>query len=262
MDSAHPNPEILITENQPMSKTTTKEDTKMATNITFRASEAVSWANCPARANYIYMHPSARESVHPVGLAVGNAVHHRITGHQYDAPESVQYDRNTRTAREMDRQVESISRYATNRLKELGLSVVESEYPLKRSVRIGEVEMAIQGTIDLVCVDQNADIVIVDLKTGANQPRGAWLQLAIYAWLYGGDAQDKEAQKCGILWCPRLKSDKKVEKDYWEKSAQSLAKEAEGIIRQRARMAITTPTANPMSLSCSTCPNHECEVKL
>lgn len=227
--------------------------------IEIRASAVPAWGDCAARAMHIAEYGKPARDEEAVALAVGNAVHKRITGHEFEPAQRLRFDAETRTAKEMNRQVDSMANRGTLALAEHGLTVKAKEKSFDTArIKIGKIQMRVRGTADMLCETDNNEIVLVDLKTGAHPPKAAWLQLATYAWL--ADANDVEIDACGILWLPRKRTG--GDGKFWQRPAPELLPMAKTMLRKIAAAYATTAAPNPSSLHCSTCPKSDCVARL
>ena len=234
----------------------------MNPTFNFKASSAPMWADCSLRAMETSLGRIAESKAINIGIHVGNCVHAAITGHEHTKPASFSFDEQTRTQKEMERQIKDMSAQAKTRLDELKLKVIKTEIRLAVKVGIGEAFLNIEGHIDMVCKnEESSELVLVDLKTGKNPPRGSWPQMAMYSWLWK-QTQKEQADKCLLLWIPRWAKPKTIKQDVWFRSCDSLMEFADGMVRNVMAAHTRGAVPNPSSLSCSSCQVVDCPVRL
>ena len=220
--------------------------------ISVRASSLPDWADCSKRAEYKNItHKEPNIAGMPVSTLVGHRAHNLLTGHEFEEPDRIVFDRATPSDREAYRQAQSIRTHAIEKMEEEGLDIKGSEESLSETVRIGDVTIDLTGTLDLRVFDEKlGGTYILDLKTGVNRPRAAILQLAGYAWLAEKNGTDDDLAGAGILWVPRGKT----HCEYITWGIDPLMEIAEESLRQIAGYQKNGVYANPNSLGCGNCP--------
>jgi len=217
------------------------------------------WGDCAARAKHIHEHGRPKRDDESVALAVGNAVHKEITGHTFEEPKRIRFDADTRTTKEMHRQVKAMTKVGADALANHGLTISDRELKFNPVIAtIGKTELRVCGTADMICQTKDGKTALIDLKTGAHPPKAAWLQLATYAWI--ANALDINIDECGILWLPRKRDG--GEGKFWSKPANELIPIADTMLKRIASAHAGNAPPNPSSLHCSTCPKSDCAARL
>ena len=219
-------------------------------SVILRPSSAKNWYSCSHMAAHHAAYPPDTKYQH-VGAVVGDRVHARITGHTYEEPQFIEFDEITRNQREIDREVDNIVEAVEKEMVKHKLVPEEKEISLETTIAVGQVEIKVQGALDAFCRSQEDQrFYIVDIKTGKVRPGKAFLQLALYAWLWEHCRSDKPAGFAGYLYVSRGKH------NYPEtvfRAVSDLLPIAEDAIRHRAMIEQYGTLRNP-GMHCRQCP--------
>ena len=223
--------------------------------VRIRASEAHTWLTCGRRAIHRQLHRRLPSRATPVAAALGRIVHERLTGEPSEAPEIIQYDGITRTARELESHAESVTRRVGEWMKELDSPrVIYTEQPVSADYDFKDVLIQLRGRVDLVLESvEHGGLHYVDVKSGRWDQRDALIQLGIY--VLAGTVEGHEVTQASVIHAPRGGND-------WTaitRRAGDLAKEALQQIRYIAEISrapggtLAVPGAH-----CDRCPNTGC----
>lgn len=231
--------------------------------VSIRASQVPEWADCQARAGFHLQRPGPLPGRPNVGQVVGNYVHQNITGQAFEPPRFVEWDEATRNEREMSRQVQNLTKLATQELERASRRVILREVEMKREMDEPPVLLEVTGHIDGVLELPNGDLSSLELKTGKNPPRTSWLQSGVYAWIWMHHTVSPDGAvpvpffSCTVLWLDR-KNERAV---FQERLAADIVPLARATLAGIARAMSAGYSYNPSSLSCSTCLHTECAVR-
>lgn len=136
----------------------------------------------------------------PVGAVIGTRCHAGITGHDGGKPpDYIEYDKVTRSHRELGPHTERLRKAASDRLH-ARFEPLEYEKPLEMRLAFMGGTVVVSGKADVHVQDlQTEQTGIIDLKFSKEAPQSDWLQVSIYAWL----ANELGIGFAGILWAER-----------------------------------------------------------
>ena len=168
-------------------------------NIHLRPSQAKNWQACSKMAAHHALLPIDDSTTH-VGAYVGNLVHAKLTGHVYTEPQFIVFDEVTRNRQEAQRHADALFADATLGLDNNDLEVERREVSMKRTVTVGEADVTVEGSLDLVCRQvRGKSLALLDLKTGRRPPASVFVQIALYAWLWDSRALERGMGRRGRL---------------------------------------------------------------
>ena len=244
-------------------------------SLNVRPSQVPSWMDCAARAAFERDNPEPRHA-QPVALAVGNEVHRRLTGHEYETPESILYDDHTPTASDMRFQIDQMEQAVKKCLETHELAIEENEYdlvggapgvfrdeaglkrlPIAFDGMLADTKVFLSGTADWVARRPDGSLMLLDIKTGKTFPAQAWMQLAVYLWM--SDRAGLGIQDAGILWVRRKRNEYDLVGDLAVRPATELVENVPRILIELAVVARFGAIPNPNSKFCSAkCRNVAC----
>lgn len=239
--------------------------TEYSHSVRVRASSAGEWLQCGQRRWHKERQAGSGNPdmyVPHVGQEVGNAVHHAITGHDYQPAESIIYDKHTSAHKEFLWQVELMVKLVREYIDGQGWVVpMETEKYMKREATIDDVLVYVEGSADIIVRNEIGQIVVIDLKTGARRPSNTFIQLAIYAWLTYYVTGDMPA-KVGLLWVPRNKMVTGGMLEPIFQAGEPLVKVAWNTIRTIADYSTHGYPYDPGTMNCSPCAYINCPVRM
>ena len=222
-----------------------------------RPSQAKNWQACSKMAAYHALRPIDDSTTH-VGAYVGNLVHAKLTGHEYTEPQFVVFDEITRNRQEAERQALALLATAKVALYDHELEVDIKEVSMKRTVTVGEADVTVEGTLDLVCRQvRGKSLALLDFKTGRRPPASVFVQIALYAWLWNSRAE--WADMAGYLYVHRVRQGR-PKPELVLRPVVDLLTVAEDIIRQYALTAIYGTVASP-GAHCAYCYAPDCAAR-
>ena len=242
----------------------------MELHAAIRASQIPEWADCQARADY-HVKRNGPEIARPhVGAVLGTIVHTMLLERHEDAfdnlPEFVEWDQWTRNERDLRRQAGALYDLARHEMARREYGILFSEVTLRREIVLPPVRLLVTGHMDAVIEhDATRGLASFELKTGAHQPKAAWLQTGVYAWLWEGKvcaepsdlAEKNNIRTSVVMWLNR-----RNERILWhERETEPLRFAATRQILAIARSMSQGVTYNPSSLACSSCLVDDCPVR-
>ena len=143
--------------------------TELSHSIRLRASAAPAWMGCGQKQAYKERQPGGIPQDTHVGIEMGNAVHHQLTGHEYITAERIIYDKHTANDKEFDWQVEEMVQMLNSFMDRKGWVAVGHEKEMEREAMVGDVLVLVQGSVDLLVQDKEGRLILIDIKTGIRQ---------------------------------------------------------------------------------------------
>ena len=224
-------------------------------NIHLRPSQAKNWQACSKMAAHHALLP-IDDSTMKVGAYVGNMVHAKLTGHVYEEPQFVVFDELTRNRQEAKRQAQELYAHALTALDDNDLEVESREISMKKTVTVGEADVTVEGSMDLLCRSvRRRTLAIIDVKTGRRPPASVFAQISLYCWLWDGP-EHEWADEAGYLYVARGRR----QSDIVLRPVVDLLTVAEDIIRQYALTAIYGTVAAP-GPHCAYCYTPDCAAR-
>ena len=180
-------------------------------NLTIRPSKLAAWLACEKAGVHAMLNPGAGgpERSEHVATWIGKTVHARLAG-GFEPPPArlLVYDGITPTKARADAQILQMHEELATKFETLGWT------PLAHEVQVGParwdhwpMNVHLEGTSDLLCVDADHKGVLVDVKTSKEIYR-AWLQLGAYALAYEHEQSPipgapKFIDRVAVAHCPR-----------------------------------------------------------
>lgn len=228
--------------------------------ILLRASAAPGWMTCSARQEAIEEQQRDPQRPMHVGALVGNRVHAAVTGHMFDEPARVQYDEVTQTASEASRQSKAYSEEIKDFLAAESAQIIETEIPLAHSFSVGEVEVQVKGTVDMLLRHHQKNVdVLCDVKVGKMAPDAAIVQIAVYCLLWAHVRPEHEIIHAAVLWRKRGGEGLQYRKS---KPFGDMLILGEDVVRRMARIASDGASPTPSRDACATCPKTDCPARM
>ena len=232
--------------------------TELSHSIRLRASSAAEWMNCAQKRAYRERQPGGIPTDTHVGIEMGNAVHHAITGHEYITADRIIYDKHTGNQKEFDWQVKETVHMLQSFMDKQGWVAVGHEKEMEREAMVGDVLVIIQGSADLLVFDQMMNrLILIDIKTGVRRPSSTFMQLAIYAWLMKY-TEETVPTELGFVWMPRNKLLMESKIEWISKPVDPLIKLAWNTIKTLASYSTNGYPYNPSTMNCGACGYMDC----
>lgn len=230
--------------------------------ILLRASAAPGWMECSARQQAIEEKQRDPNNPMHVGALVGNRVHSAVTGHTFDEPARVQYDEATQTAAEAGRQSTAYAKEITDFLAEEQAHIVETEIPLSHSFLVGDVEVQVKGSVDMLLHHKDKDLFsLCDIKVGKVAPDSAIIQLAIYCLLWHFVRPEQKISVANVIWRQRGKASDGL-KCRSSRPFDDMLILGQDVVRRMARIATDGVSPTPSRSACATCPKTDCAARM
>ena len=232
--------------------------------VEFHPSQWQRWGQCARKAEWRAVNQEMRDdhAMH-VGTYVGNLVHFKVTGHQFEKPDRIQFDRHTKTIKEAELQASRMAEVAEKEVERLhhqrnGHDVlyeipVESQFTYR--IDDAQATVTLKGTIDMVI-----DTLIVDLKTGINEPVGALMQTAFYAMARRSTAGPSQPDSnLGTIWVNRSHEPEVITEVASDTQRGLYNTDAKAFIRYLAFCTMEGAPPSPSARECTKCPVVECQ---